>query len=173
MSQNRIFRIEPLNETWIEQVRFWRNQNFVRQQMEYNAVISEKAQHLWFSRLQNDPSQRYFIFFSGSIPVGIIHLSKLDLEKKEAEVGLFIGDANFIGTGISLEASLFILDLAFKQLKLNRLFAKVKNDNIAAIRYNELLGFRFQTKLNDDFSQYELLDQTYFQRLTLFKKLLG
>ena len=126
MSQNRIFHIEPLNETWIEQVRFWRNQNFVRQQMEYNAVISEKAQHLWFPRLQNDPSQRYFIFFSGSIPVGIIHLSKLDLEKKEAEVGLFIGDANFIGTGISLEASLFILDLAFKQLKLNRLFAKVK-----------------------------------------------
>jgi UDP-4-amino-4,6-dideoxy-N-acetyl-beta-L-altrosamine N-acetyltransferase len=172
MNKKGNFRIKKLTEEWIEQVRFWRNQSFVRQQMEYNAVITESSQKKWFKSIQSDYSQQYFIFFSGNIPVGVIHLSKINLEEKVADVGLFIGDAHFIGTGISLEASLFILELAFVQLKLEKLTAKVKNDNLAAIRYNELLGFRIQHPVNQSFSQYLLEKENYFQRLVLFKKLL-
>jgi RimJ/RimL family protein N-acetyltransferase len=69
---------------------------------------------------------------------------------------LFIGNANYIGTGIAFNASNFIIKRAFEELGLKTLFAKVRNSNTAALQYNAFLGFQFLKLANDEFGIYYL-----------------
>ena len=151
-----IFRIEPLDFTHLEMVRTWRNQDSVRLNMEFQDFISPEQQVLWFAKTQQDPSKQYFVFYSHSKPIGLVHLSDIDKEKATAHVGLFVGDEGFHGTGAALQASLFILERAFLQLRLQQLFAKVKRDNSAATQYNAFLGFEFLREVSDQFDEYQL-----------------
>ncbi|MEN9302393.1 MAG: UDP-4-amino-4,6-dideoxy-N-acetyl-beta-L-altrosamine N-acetyltransferase [Bacteroidota bacterium] len=166
------FRIERMTKHHLELVRYWRNQRFVREQMEFNKIISSEAQKQWFERIHVLESEEYYIFSANGIPVGLVHLSAIHPENGEANVGLFIGNEHFIGTGIALQASMFILIRAFSDLGLKRIIAKVKNSNLEAIQYNELLGFSFQGVLNENFSLYELNAVDYKKRVNLFKRLL-
>lgn len=156
-----IFRTESLDFAHLELVRTWRNQDSVRLNMEFQDLISPEQQIQWFSKTQKDSSKQYFVFYSYSKPIGLVHLSDIDKEKETAQVGLFVGDEGFHGTGAALQASLFILDRAFVQLGLQQLFAKVKRDNSAATQYNAFLGFEFLREVSDQFDEYQLSHKNY------------
>jgi len=156
-----IFRIEPLDYAHLETVRAWRNQDSVRLNMELQDLISPEQQVQWFAKNQHDSSKQYFVFYSHSKPIGLVHLSDINKENATAQVGLFVGDEGFHGTGAALQASLFILDRAFVQLRLQQLFAKVKRDNSAATQYNAFLGFEFSRKVSDQFDEYQLSHKNF------------
>jgi UDP-4-amino-4,6-dideoxy-N-acetyl-beta-L-altrosamine N-acetyltransferase len=159
-----IFRIEPLDFAHLELVRTWRNQDSVRLNMEYQDFISSEQQVQWFTKTQQDHGKQYFVFYSHSKPIGLVHLSDIDEEKATAQVGLFVGDEGFHGTGAALQASLFILDRAFIHLKLKQLFAKVKRDNSAATQYNAFLGFEFFREMSGQFDEYQLSHENFQKR---------
>jgi UDP-4-amino-4,6-dideoxy-N-acetyl-beta-L-altrosamine N-acetyltransferase len=147
--------LKQLDFDSIQLVRKWRNQDQIRSQMEFQEVISESEQVLWFQKLDKKVNQ-YFIIQIAVSPVGLIHLKNIDLKNKIAESGLFIGDNAFVGTGVSLGASILLLDYAFNQLNLQTIQAKVQNENTIAQQYNQLLGFTIKEKINDHFSLWEL-----------------
>jgi RimJ/RimL family protein N-acetyltransferase len=147
---------EKLSYSKIELLRNWRNQNFVLEQMEFQEVISQEAQEFWFESIKNESSVEYYIFGIESEPVGLVHLAEINKINKTATVGLFIGNASYIGTGIAFDASSFIIKRAFDELALETLFAKVRNTNHPALQYNAFLGFQFLKKANEEFGIYEL-----------------
>jgi UDP-4-amino-4,6-dideoxy-N-acetyl-beta-L-altrosamine N-acetyltransferase len=147
---------EKLTHSKIELLRNWRNQEFVLEQMEFQQYISSEEQELWFKKIENSNSCEYYIFGSEKEDVGLVHLASIDFEDKSASVGLFIGNPRFIGTGIAFDASKFIINRAFEQLNLERLFAKVRNSNKPALQYNDFLGFKFYEIANRDFCIYLL-----------------
>lgn len=152
--------LEPLNIDSLETLRLWRNSASVSQFMEFREEISEKEQQLWFTNI--DPkNEYYFIIKKDQFPIGMIHLNKINSESKSAEVGLFIGEKKFQGTGISFGASLNLLDFAFETLNLNEVFAKVNNANKNAILYNSFLGFAEESPLNIDFTMWKLTHEMY------------
>lgn len=152
--------LEPLNSTTLETLRLWRNSASVAQFMEHKKEISKEEQQLWYANI--DPTKEfYFIIKKDLLAIGMIHINKINCESKSAEVGLFIGENNFQGTGIAFGASLNLLDFAFDELNLTEVFAKVNSANKNAIRYNSFLGFTEEYALNIDFTMWKLTHETY------------
>lgn len=163
-------RLEPLTVQSAEIVRCWRNTPQILAQMEYREIITEAMQQEWFMRIQDQPCM-YFLISAGDQPAGMIHLADIDPLECRAEAGLFIGDPAFTGTGLALGASLLLLDHAFSTLKLEAIFAKVRNTNTAAQQYNRLLGFQKIKQLNDDFDLYDLSKAKYLLKREALEKL--
>jgi UDP-4-amino-4,6-dideoxy-N-acetyl-beta-L-altrosamine N-acetyltransferase len=147
---------EKLSHSKIELLRNWRNQDFVLEQMEYQELISKEEQERWFENVKNNSSFEYYIFGIENEAVGLVHLGEINKITKSAIVGLFIGNASYIGTGIAFEASNFIIKRAFDELAIETLYAKVKNTNNPALQYNSFLGFKFLKKENEEFGIYQL-----------------
>lgn len=162
-------KLKLLDTDTIQLVRNWRNQEQIRSQMEFQKLISETGQSMWFRKLDKQANQ-YFIIHIDDKPVGLIHLKNIDVKIRIAEAGLFIGENTYVGTGISLGASILLLDYAFNQLNLQTIQAKVKNDNTIALQYNQLLGFKNKNQLNAYFSIWELSKSNFKDlRATLIK----
>lgn len=153
--------LEPLNKESIETVRIWRNQTQVSQFMDYQKIISKKEQLDWFKKIKNSNSE-YYIIKKETDQIGMIHLNQINNSTKSAEAGLFIGNTNFNGTGITLGASILLLNHAFTTLKLDIVFAKVKNNNTNAIKYNQLLGFTVDRPFNSEFTIWLINRNTFF-----------
>jgi RimJ/RimL family protein N-acetyltransferase len=153
--------LKPLSESTLEQVRQWRNDEQTSRYMEFRNEISVEDQQKWFSSILN---AYYYVIYSDSIPVGLIDLKKIDLNKKTAESGLLIGNKEFIGTGIALGASILLLNFAFDQLKLEVVTAKIGKENYEAEKYNQLLGFELSQSMNDDFRMWELRKEVYHRK---------
>lgn len=156
MEHSSMVYFEKLSHSKIELLRNWRNQDFVLAQMEYQELISKEEQENWFERIKNDSNFEYYIFSDEKEAVGLVHLAEINAETRTATVGLFIGNASYIGTGIAFEASNFIIKRAFDELGIETLFAKVKNTNNPALQYNNFLGFKFLKKENEKFGIYKL-----------------
>lgn len=152
--------LEPLNIETAELLRVWRNSPRILEQMEFRGIITPEMQTKWFDSLQRDKFD-YFIIYMENTAIGMIHLSYIDKKKKEAEAGLFVGEERFSGTGVALGASILLLDYAFGELGLERVFAKVKSGNIAAEKYNTLLGFEKWEELPTGFNRWILKRSKY------------
>lgn len=133
--------LEPLSLETAMLVREWRNSPKVNRFMDFKAEITEIQQQKWFEAAITS-NNIFFIIQKGSIPIGMIHLDRFDMDKKSAYSGLFIGNEEFEGTGIAFRASVSLLEYAFEELKLESVFAKVHKDNAVAINYNKNLGFK-------------------------------
>ena len=77
--------------------------------------------------------------------IGIISLSKIDWTHKNAELGYWIGKKHW-NKGLMTEAVNLILSLAFKQLKLHRIYAYIFEGNTGSKRVLEKSGFKFEGK---------------------------
>lgn len=172
MNKNFSFEVNRLKESQIELLRTWRNQQFVVEQMEYSTFITSKQQQQWYETIHNSSEHEYYIFSANDEAVGMVHLSKINYKEGSAEVGLFIGNPAYIGTGIALYASLFILKQAFYTLNLKLLVAKVKNTNTVAIQYNSILGFQFDNQLNENFNRYFLTKDVFEEKKLILEKLI-
>lgn len=164
--------LEPLSENKIELVRNWRNSPEILANMQYQAIITKAEQIKWFEELQKENSH-YFMVKANEKDAGLIHINKINEQEKTAEVGLFIGEKDFVGTGIALYASSLLLLFAFEKLQLKKLKAKVNSSNKIAIDYNGFLGFEFFEKLDEQFNYYELTNETYELKKPVFQKLLS
>lgn len=119
----------------------WRNKEHVIQNMEHQERISWEEHIQWFKRIHKQGYHYFIIETIDKIPVGTIYISGRTLDNG-AESGLYIGNEQFLGTGITIEASKMIIQYAFEQENLNYLYAKVKASNATIIAYNKMLGFK-------------------------------
>jgi RimJ/RimL family protein N-acetyltransferase len=75
-----------------------------------------------------------------------LHIGNLRFEISDTKAGIgrfgtIVGDTAFHGRGIGTEAVKLILDTAFNEFKLNKIFLDVVKSNIAAVRIYEKNGF--------------------------------
>ena len=162
-------KLLPLSIDHIEIIRNWRNQDFIREMMEFQTYISPEDQLRWFNNLITEQNRYFIICDLHDNYVGLIHLKNITSEM--AEAGLFIGNPKYIGTGIAYSASLSLLNLAFNDLKLKKVIAKVKKTNLEAIHYNESLGFILKSDLNEAFLEMEIDKESYTQKSNRFRHL--
>lgn len=113
------------------------------------------------------------IFFNDEI-VGVIGLHNTNDTKDELEIGFWIGE-DFWDKGITTEAIKLMVQFAFEELKLNRIysFANVGNE---ASKYAQLkAGFTETGIINQECKPGEIRDQYTFEYLRedYFKNKLG
>lgn len=162
--------LTPLNEFDLELVRNWRNSPQIANNMEFRGYIGVDDQINWFKNL-DCKSNYYFVVSYQSKKIGLIHLNKIDTLHKSAHAGLFIAENEFTGTGISLGASLLILSFGFNNLKLQTIYAKIKQNNTLALQYNTGLGFVFDSQLNNEFCLYKLTKANFEAQKPTLEKL--
>ena len=74
-------------------------------------------------------------------PIGTIGLFELDQTNGSAGIGITIGDPADTGAGLGTDALEALLDFGFGQLRMERLWLHVYDENARAIRSYEKAGF--------------------------------
>ena len=82
--------------------------------------------------------------------LGTISLKDIDLENGTAEYAITMRKMAQ-GKGIATKATQLVLNKAFNELKLRRVFLSVHSDNVAAIRLYEKTGFKLEGEFRDHF----------------------
>ena len=75
----------------IEQIRRWRNQDFVRDQMFHTELITETQQDAWFESV-NNCFNYYFVIHVNELPIGVIYAKQVNPKTLAGEGGIFIGE---------------------------------------------------------------------------------
>lgn len=78
--------------------------------------------------------------------MGMTSLSNLDLESKNAEVGIWLGRP-YWGNGLAMEAFDLLLEIAFQRLDLTKLYGVVLEGNEASVNLLERFGFHEEGRL--------------------------
>jgi RimJ/RimL family protein N-acetyltransferase len=101
----------------------------------------------WIIQTTKNNSCLYFSIFLSDpkIYIGHIGLKEIDKIKKQAEIGIVIGEKEYWRKGIGTIAFLKLLEKV-KKLKLRKIFAKIDKDNTASIKFFSKLGFKKSTK---------------------------
>lgn len=79
--------------------------------------------------------------------IGCIFLNEIDSHNRTGHVPIFIGEKEFLGKGLATEARILMLKYAFFDRGLNRIWARVIEDNIGALKMLEKTGYKKEGKL--------------------------
>lgn len=88
---------------------------------------------------------------------GTISLKNIDLFNKNAEYAIVIR-RGMISKGAAKEATNLILNIAFNELQLHKVYLNVLEDNIRAIKFYEKIGFQ----LEGEFKEHLYLRDKYY-----------
>ena len=161
-----------LEETSLETVRMWRNQDNVRLTMEFVNQISPKEQHRWFLNLDKT-CNLYFIFSESSKNIGLINLKEIDWNNETAEAGIFTGNHNYLNTSYAMKAIMVLMDWAFFCLKLKNVKAKIGISNQKTQSFNQRIGYQFFSETsNSHFHYYVLKKENYLNQTKKFRNML-
>lgn len=122
--------------------------------------ITNKEAKAWIEKNTQDSNQRLFgIYYSDENDnknkelQGVIRLMFIDYEAKTAELGIYIGNTNNRGKGVGKSSLILLLSYGFEQMKLNKIYLKVREDNQPAINLYKNLGFEIEGVLQEHFKE--------------------
>lgn len=99
--------------------------------------------------------RKYYYFIITDIadePIGSVNFFSIDREKKQGEMGIGIGDKRYWGKGIGTLATEKVVDYIFKNMDIDRIHIETGENNKAAQRIVEKLGFKkCDEYLDEDF----------------------
>lgn len=96
----------------------------------------------------------------GGIPVGLIGLLEIDSIHKKAEYYICIGENKYKGKGIARSATRMLIEYAFNELGLNKVYLNVDADNVIACRLYEKCGFTCEGYFKKDmFHRGDFIDR--------------
>ena len=105
--------------------------------------ISSAEHQLWYQELLKDRTRKMFaIVSSDGKHIGNIGLKAIDWISRNAEVQVYIGEAEFRGKGYGTEAIEAVVEFAFERLNLHRIYARVFSYNERAMKSFEQCGFQ-------------------------------
>lgn len=138
-----------VTEQDLETLRYWRNQSYIRNTMQFKHYITPLMQKAWFQKI-NNKNNYYFIIQHAQKKIGLINC-KDSSENKVAEGGIFIWDTSYWGSSIPAYASLTMLQAVFDVFKSgDSSIATVAVNNKKAIDFNLMLGYKITGKTPDE-----------------------
>lgn len=119
---------------------------------------SIKDSEKWIVENSSDINQKLFgIYITNNIGktkiIGISRLMFIDNKAKNCEFGVYIGDSQYRGLGIGKKATNLTFNFGFKNMMMNKIYLKVREDNIGAVELYKKLGFETEGILKDHFYQ--------------------
>ena len=151
MLEGQKTRLRPAEMTDLDNIMAWVNDREVTRNLLLGFwPLSRKAEENWLARVceGSDPSNRVLVIedLQGTY-LGSIGLHDIDMRSGVAEVGIVIGRKDYWGKGYGTDALRTILQAAFANLRLRKVFLKVFGSNIRAQKSYAKLGFRVAGRL--------------------------
>lgn len=148
-------KLRDIQQCELELMLSWRNAPNVRANMYTRHEIS-LAEHLsWWSRTQDREDQKYYMFESENIPIGIVGFTGIDKTNRNSSWAFYASPEAPKGTGSKME--FLALDCAFQELNLHKLHCEVLAYNAPVIKLHQKFGFsvegilREQHKVDQEF----------------------
>jgi diamine N-acetyltransferase len=143
--------LRPFNKADIENRVRWFNDPDVRKTL----IISERFELektlYWFEKMQADDSRLEFVIETmDKAPVGIIGLAGINSTHRTAEIYIVIGQKEFWGKGVMLEAECILINWAFNSLGLEKIWAEARPENIASVITMKKIGFQIEGTLRNE-----------------------
>lgn len=150
-------KLVRLQKKDIELVRYWRNQSDINNYMEYRNYITPTNQLKWFESINNNLNYYFIIEFENK-KVGLINSKDYNHTLGFGEGGIFIWDKNYIESFVAIYSTLCLLNFVFFELKLSTVSrARILKNNLKAINYNKMIGYKLMPNQENEFNQlYEL-----------------
>lgn len=153
--------LAPIQHSQLEMIRHWRNDPFIANMMRSTALITAEQQCQWFTRIQHDRQQAYWMIYFRQEPIGVASLARINPSQGTAEPGLYIYPAHYRQNIVPFCVAFALHDVAFEQLQLHTLQSIVLATNTAALRFNLQCGYEnMQQEFSDDGRTWQ------WQRLT-------
>ncbi|MGD0552235.1 MAG: GNAT family protein [Sedimentisphaerales bacterium] len=140
--------LRPLNKADLENRVRWFNDPDVRKTLILSERFELEKTIRWLEKIQADDSRVELIIEAPQkTTVGIIGLAGISRTHRTAEIYLVIGQKEFWGKGVMLEAECLLIDWAFNSLGLEKIWAEARPENIASVITMKKLGFQVEGTL--------------------------
>jgi len=105
----------------------------------------------WYDTQRRDKTSQNFalIVNEGQLHIGSVGLMSINHREQNAELGIVIGDKTQWGQGYGQEAIELLLDFAFSEMNLHRIYLRVDVSNTRAIRCYQNCGFSQEGRLRE------------------------
>lgn len=141
---NPKFRLRKLSEKDIPGMMEWMHDPDINQWFRFNAgAMTEERVRKFIAGSFTEKTRHYAIVNESDEYLGTISLEEIDEENCHALYAISTRKCAR-GSGAALEATRILLDIAFHELKLERVYLNVLADNIRAKRFYEKAGFRYE-----------------------------
>ncbi len=157
--------LQSMAESDLEMVRTWRNRDDVSEFMFFQEEITPERQHDWFQSLSK--KDVYLMIQHKGEKIGVINVKNINWWKRSGEAGIFIGEPAFRNTPISMQAIFAMMDAFFYDFRFKSLTATVKSNNENAIDFNQQLGYKIMSEI-DDRIHMEVFRSPYTEARTKF-----
>ncbi len=175
--------LRPLESSDSKMTRDWRVSEDVSYYFPSSGEITLKMQSAWIKSRLVDNTCCYFIIceVKSSTPVGMIFLTSIDTNNKNAEFGYYLGESEYQGTGIAIEAEMLLLDYAFNELMMHKVYCESLDYNNKALSIHNNFGFvqegikREHIYKNDTWNHLvvmSVLEKEYYAHRTLIESII-
>jgi UDP-4-amino-4,6-dideoxy-N-acetyl-beta-L-altrosamine N-acetyltransferase len=138
--------LRPLTIEDAALVLAWRNRPDVARFMGDDRPIAPPDHERWMVRILASPAHRYWIVEHGGRPVGSVNLADIDRQHGHCSWGFYVGDPTACEGGSAdrfhMSDALFrVAEVAFIELRLQKLCAQVLASNDRSLALHERMGF--------------------------------
>ena len=122
-----------------EQMRQWRNSDFVQAYLHRPQQISYEQQQQWFDALDRQHNY-HFIMEAGGQDIGFCSLKNINFAEHSCEPGLFIVEESHLNSPTGIGALITLLDYGHLHLGIKHYYGHVLKSNKRAYANYEAIG---------------------------------
>lgn len=144
--------LRPMTRRDTDLIVAWRNSEEVRRNFIYQEPFTPEGHENWFKNMieTGKAVQMIICELAGDEPLGSVYIRDIDMQRREAEYGIFIGVESARGRGVGTAAARLMLEYCFREKKLHRVYLRVFTTNEQAVRSYEKAGFIKEGLLQED-----------------------
>lgn len=140
MMKIRLVNVSDVDEAMRSRLRVWRNSDMVRPFFLLDQV-TEGQHRAWLERNIRGEDARACVIYADQVPLGLVYLPWLDRSARLGEIGIYLYERGFRELRPASAAYAGMMEQAAGELGLERLYARILEDNAASIRFHERMGF--------------------------------
>ena len=140
-----LVNVSDVDEAMRSLLRVWRNSEKVSPFFLLDQV-TEEQHRAWLERNVRGEDARACVIYADQVPLGLVYLPWFDRNMRCGEIGIYLYDRAFRELRPASAAYAGMMELAAGELGLERLYARILEDNAASVRFHERMGFRVPEK---------------------------
>lgn len=103
--------------------------------------VTEDQHRAWLERNIRGEDAIACVIYADQVPLGLVYLPWFDRKTRRGEIGIYLYDRGFRELRPASAAYAGMMELAATELELERLYARILENNAASIRFHERMGF--------------------------------
>lgn len=135
--------LRPITREDTDHIVQWRNSEIVRPYFIYQEPFTREGHLKWLETMIDTKKGYQFIACDKKTnqPVGCTYLRDFDKKHNKIEIGIFLGEKEWMGRGLGSEMINLTVQFGFEELHIHKVFSRIFADNIASMKSFEKCGF--------------------------------